>query len=88
MPCSPPGTVTNGVKDGPPGSEVAVLGRYPGLGLAAVPLTLLLHDARVSGSEPASIEALPELLEEMEAAGLRSVTVSELVAGAVEQQQS
>jgi len=49
---------------------------------------LLLHDARVSGSEPASIEALPELLEEMEAAGLRSVTVSELVAGAVEQQQS
>ena len=39
---------------------------------------LLLHDGRVSGRAPASIQVLPQLLEEMAAADLTSVPVSEL----------
>lgn len=39
---------------------------------------LLLHDGQVSGREPAFIQVLPQLFEEMAAAGLVSVPLSEL----------
>lgn len=39
---------------------------------------LLLHDGQVFGRAPAACQVLPQLLEEMAAAGLTSVTVSEL----------
>ncbi len=41
---------------------------------------LVLHDARVDGRAPASLGLLPELLEELRRRGLRSVTLSALLA--------
>jgi len=43
---------------------------------------LTLHDAAVGGRAPAALELLPRLLDELEARGLRSVTVSELLRAA------
>lgn len=53
-----------------------VLGRLrAGLQDGAV---LLMHDSRVAGKAPASLEVLPQLLQTMAAAGLRSVPLGEL----------